>query len=79
MSKKTNSAMLLDVFHAIIELCEKDTPVQFQRDLGRYSLTVFIGDRHTHIGVPELNDEAFDVLIRNLHDLFTGGPHLSMA
>jgi len=73
----TNSAMLLEAFQKMLELCNNGSVVKFEQDLGKNTLTVCIDDNHTHIGIPELNDEAFDVLVKNLYYLFTDGPHLS--
>ena len=79
MTAITNSAMLLEVFQKIVELCDKGATIQFQPDLGKNTLTIFLDGRHNHIGIPEWTDEAFDVLVKNLYTIFIGGLHLSWA
>lgn len=78
MSALLDAARLMDVFVDIIKTCNEGTPIAFERDLGGNSLLVRIGDRHTHIGIPEDNEDALSTLILNLRDLFLGGPHLSL-
>ena len=53
-----------------------NTQVGFAADWGGNSVTVWIGSRHTHVGLPETE---WDDLVDQLHALLTEGRGLSLA
>ena len=64
------------IIRRIVELANEERPVKFEQDFGGNTLTIYIGDMHTHCGVP---NGAFDLLVDNLYNAVTGGPGLSFA
>lgn len=64
----------LSIFKHIQEICNGGKKVSFERDFGDNTLTVLIGDFHSHIGYPTCN---FPQMIDNLYNLLDGGQGLS--
>jgi hypothetical protein len=59
----------------ISRLCNEGRTVRFERDLGGFTLAVYLDDKHTHVG----DWEGFDVMVENLYNALYGGPGLSWA
>jgi len=74
MSKEDTKNQLISIFKKIVQVCNSGTEVKFESDFGDNTLTIIIGDSHTHVGVP---DGSFDTLIESLHASLHGGPGLT--
>ena len=66
----------LAIVKAIIALTNAGKKVVFDEDMGTGSITIFVGDNHTHCGYPEAEES---VLIKNMADTLTGKGGLSWA
>jgi len=64
------------VIEAIRDLCNEGNKVMFEEDWGGDTMTVWINQSHTHVGVKE---EGIELLIENLKNALIGGPGLSFA
>jgi len=64
------------IVQKMVELANDDRPVTFEQDFGGNTVTLYVGQNHTHCGVP---DGAFELLVQNLYNSLHGGPGLSWA
>ena len=71
-----NEMRALEVVQRIVDLTNTNHAVSFEKDWGGNSLTVVIGDFHTHVGLPEAD---FDQLLDELHAVVVEGGGLSFA
>lgn len=58
----------------MLEDVNQGSEVRLERDFGGNTLTVNVGNAHTHCGVP---DGTWDLLVDNLYNSLYGGPGLS--
>jgi hypothetical protein len=74
----------ISIIEKIVELANKGHTIRIERDLGGNTLTVYIDDLHTHVGVPEImRDEEdrhlFDIMVNNLYDVLVDNKGLSWS
>lgn len=62
------------VLQRIVDLSNEGKKVYFEADFGGNTLTVAVGDLHSHCGVPK---GTLELLINNLYNLLIEGSHLS--
>ena len=68
-----------EILKAILDLANSGKMVAFEADIwGDNTLTVYIDDAHSHVGVPA-SDGTFEVLLDNLHGLLVEGCGLSFV
>ena len=67
------------IIKKIIELSNEGRIIKIEEDLGGNTLLIHIDELHTHVGIPEDNEQAFRVLLDNLYNALTGGPGLSWS
>lgn len=85
-SKLTTQEKSEAILKKIVELANAGKTVSFDEDWGGNSLTIHVGDGHTHVGgVGSLDDAGnhvdseFDQLVDELYNSLHGGPGLSWA
>lgn len=64
------------ILRKMVELANRGTPVTLEEDFGDWTLTIYVGSSHTHVGIPG-DDGSFDLLVNNLYNSLHGGPGLS--
>jgi hypothetical protein len=64
----------LAIIRRITEMANAGEPVSFETDWGGNTLTVFVGNAHTHVGTP---DGTEDQLVDQLYELLINGRGLS--
>jgi hypothetical protein len=62
------------IIRKMIELANESGQVLFEEDFGGNSITIVVGNSHTHVGYP---DAPFELLVNNIYDSLHGGPGLS--
>jgi hypothetical protein len=67
------------IIKKIVELVNKGHIIKFEKDLGGNTMTICIDELHTHVGIPENDEQSFTILIENLYYTLTDGPGLSWA
>lgn len=67
------------ILRKIVEVCNKDNKIAFERDLGDLTLTIFLNGSHTHVGIPDgsTDENAWNILVDHLYNCLHGGPGLS--
>ena len=64
----------IDIFREIVKICNEEKQVSFLKDWGGNTLTILIGDVHSHVGVPSGDEET---LLRHLRNLLCEGQGLA--
>lgn len=74
--KMTVEEMAKEILLNIFQITENGIDVKFEGDLGKGSITVYIGDTHTHCGFPGATQ---DELIESIYNTLIGNKGLSFA
>ena len=64
------------ILKKMLEHANSGREVRLESDFGGNTVTICVGNSHTHCGVP---DGGFDLLVDNLYNSLHGGPGLSWA
>lgn len=65
-----------EIMLKIFDLLKEGYSVTFEEDLGKGTITVYVGNRHTHCGYPEANNEE---LIKSIYETLVEGKGLSFC
>ena len=78
MSESLTTAQKCEaILKKMLETVNEEKPIRLEADCwGGNTLTIFVGEAHTHCGVP---DGEWEVLVDNLYNSLHGGPGLSWA
>lgn len=74
MAKDETAKKCEAIVRMIVELANEKGIVSFEEDMGGNSLTILVGQAHTHVGMREA---PFEQLVENLYNSLHGGPGLS--
>jgi hypothetical protein len=64
------------ILRKMLEEANDGKPVTLKEDFGGNTLTVCVGQEHTHVGVP---DGDWPLLVDQLYDSLHGGPGMAWA
>ena len=69
--------LAIKALRALLRAVEEHEQVSLERDMGGNTLTIYVKNRHTHVGIPEEGYMPFRILLENIHNALNGGPGLS--